>query len=122
MAQHRMKKIAIILRKPPYGDINSAEAVRHALGAVSEELEVSLLLLDSGVLIAKKEHDESGSGFTNLGSTLKDCIDMGVSICADKVSLRQENLDSSDILEGIKVINGPEAAELIDEADQTMIF
>ena len=30
-----MSKIAMILRKAPYGDINAAEAVRHAMGGAS---------------------------------------------------------------------------------------
>ena len=44
-----MSKIAMILRRAPYGDINAAEAVRHALGAVSDDIEVSLILVDGGV-------------------------------------------------------------------------
>lgn len=49
-----MEKIAMILRKPPYGDINAAEAVRHALGAVSGDIAVSLILVDGGVTLQEK--------------------------------------------------------------------
>ena len=49
-----MGNIAMILKRSPYGDINAAEAVRHALGAVSFEMSVDLILLDGGVLLAKK--------------------------------------------------------------------
>lgn len=117
-----MSKIAMILRKAPYGDINAAEAVRHAMGGVSDELSVDLILVDSGVLLAKKGQDDTGTGFTNLESALKDCIDMGVNIYADKLSMKTQHLDIEELIEGVKIVNGSEIAEMVKEAKTTMIF
>lgn len=117
-----MRKIAVILRKPPYGDINAAEAVRHALGAAGDEMEVSLILFDGGTLLAKKGQQEEGTGFTNLGSALADCIEMDIGVYVEKSSLRQELLEEGDLIEGVRVINGAEAGELIKASDTTMIF
>jgi tRNA 2-thiouridine synthesizing protein C len=117
-----MKKIAIILGKPPYGDINAAEAVRHALGAASAEMEVSLVLLDGGTLLARKGQEETDTGITNLGAAIEDCLAMDVRVYADKASLRQEHLEAGDIIEGVSVVSGVEAAELLRDADHTMIF
>lgn len=117
-----MKKIAIILGKRPYGDINAAEAVRHALGAAGAELEVSLVLVDGGTLLAKKGQEEADTGITNLGSALEDCLSMDVRVYVDKASLRQEHLEAEDIIEGVSVVSGTEAAELLKDADHTMIF
>lgn len=115
-------KIAIILRKPPYGDINAAEALRHALGAVSDDISTTLIMVDGGVLLAKKAQDVATTGFTNLESILKDCLNMGVSVYADKLSLREQHLETEDIVEGIKLVNSSEIAELIKESDTTMVF
>lgn len=117
-----MSKIAMILRKAPYGDINAAEAVRHAMGGAADELAVSLILVDGGVLLAKKGQDDAGTGFTNLEGVLKDCIDMGVEIYADKVSLREQHVDAGDMVDGVKIVNGAEIAEIVKEAKTTMIF
>lgn len=117
-----MGKIAIVLRRAPYGDINAAEAVRHALGGVADELGVALILLDGGVLLAKQGQDDTDTGFTNLGNTLMDCMEMGVDVYADKHSLREQNMDSADITEGIKIANSSEIAEIIKNAKTTMIF
>ena len=117
-----MSKIAMILRKAPYGDINAAEAVRHAMGGAADELSVSLVLVDSGVLLARKGQDDTGTGFTNLEGVLKDCIDMGVEVYADKTSVREQHLEMADILNGVKVVNGAEIAEAVKEAKTTMIF
>lgn len=117
-----MSKIAMILRRSPYGDINAAEAVRHAMGGVADELSINLMLVDSGVLLAKKGQDDTRTGFTNLEGVLKDCIDMGVEVYADKISVREQHLEPSDMVDGLKIVNGAEIAELIKEAKTTMIF
>lgn len=117
-----MGRTAMILRRSPYGDINAAEAVRHAMGGAADELGIDLILVDSGVLLAKKGQDDTGTGFTNLGSTLKDCIDMGVSVYADKSSVREQYVEAQDIIDGVKIVNGTEISELVKEAEQTMIF
>ena len=117
-----MGKIAMILRKPPYGDINAAEAVRHALGAVSGDLTASLILVDGGVQLARKGQDDTGTGFTNLEATLKDCADMGVEVFADDMSLIEYGIKKEDIVEGVKVVSESDIAMTLKTAVTTMIF
>lgn len=117
-----MSTIAMILRNPPYGDINAAEAVRHALGAASDELKASLILVDGGILLAKKGQGDTGTGFTNLEGVLTDCIEMGAEVYADKQSIREQHLETAEIVEGIKVMSGSEIAGIVKEAKTTMIF
>ncbi len=77
-----MGNVAMILKRSPYGDINAAEAVRHALGAVSFEMSVDLILMDGGVLLAKKGQDDAGTGFTNLGRNSQGLFGDGrISLC-----------------------------------------
>jgi tRNA 2-thiouridine synthesizing protein D len=117
-----MGRIAMILRKPPYGDINAAEAVRHALGAVSGDIAVSLILVDGGVQLARKGQDDTDTGFTNLGVGLGDCIEMGADVYVDHLSIREQGLREEDIVEGVKVANESEIAALLKQADNSMIF
>ncbi len=117
-----MANVAMILKRSPYGDINAAEAVRHALGAVSFEMSVDLILVDGGVLLAKKGQDDAGTGFTNLESTLKDCLEMGVSVYADDLSLKTQRVEEGDLVEGVRAVGGKEIAVLVKDATTTMIF
>ncbi|HET6515570.1 MAG TPA: DsrE family protein [Thermodesulfovibrionales bacterium] len=117
-----MEHIAMILRKPPYGDINAAEAVRHALGAAVGDMKVSLLLIDGGVQLARRGQDDTGTGFTNLESTLKDCKEMGVGVFADHLSLIDHNLKKEDLVEGVEVTNESDIVAILRKADTTMIF
>jgi sulfur relay (sulfurtransferase) DsrF/TusC family protein len=122
MAEPAMKSLAIILIKPPDGCINAVEAVRHALGGVGEELEVSFLLVDSGVLAAVKGQDAGETGFISLEASVSDCIDMDVKVYVDKASLREEDLEEADLVGGIKVINSSEASEIVGQADRVVIY
>jgi sulfur relay (sulfurtransferase) DsrF/TusC family protein len=117
-----MEKIAILLTRAPYGAINAAEAVRHALGAVGDEFGVSLVLADGGALLAAAGQDVGDTGFSNLGEALGDCVSMGVSVFAEKESLARANLAQADIVEGVKVVDGPGVSQLLAEADQTIIY
>jgi tRNA 2-thiouridine synthesizing protein D len=117
-----MGKIAMILKRSPYGDVNAAEAVRHAMGAIADEISVDLILVDGGVLLAKKGQDDSGTGFTNLEGTLKDCLDMGVAVYADGPSLKTQRVEPGDLVDGIKAVSSKEIAGLVKEAKTTMIF
>lgn len=117
-----MGNVAMILKRSPYGDINAAEAVRHALGAVSFEMSVDLILMDGGVLLARKGQDDTGTGFTNLEGALKDCLEMGVSVYADIASLKTQRVASNDLVENVKMAGSKEIAGLLKEAKATMIF
>jgi predicted peroxiredoxin len=117
-----MGNVAMILKRSPYGDINAAEAVRHALGAVSFEMSVDLILIDGGVLLAKKGQNDAGTGFTNLEGALKDCIEMGVAVYADSASVKAQGVASDELVENVKLAGAKEIAGLIQAAGSTMIF
>lgn len=117
-----MSAVVMILKRSPYGDINAAEAVRHALGAASFEMNVDLILVDGGVHLAKKGQDDSGTGFTNLEDTLKDCLEMGVSVYADGASLKAHRIEEKDLVANVRLVNGAEIAGLLKQAKTTMIF
>jgi predicted peroxiredoxin len=118
-----MKSICIILRKLPYGTVLAAEAVRHALGGVVEEMEqVSLVLLDAGVYAAKKTQYTSGTEYKSIGEGIGDCIDMGVDVYADQNSIKEQGIESEDLFEGVKALGSTDIADIIKEAGTVMIF
>jgi len=117
-----MSEVAMILRKPPYGDINAAEALRHVMGGIDSDLDISLILVDGGVMLAKKGQDQSGSGFTNLEKTLQVCINMETKVYADKSSIEEHHLELTDIIEGVKIVNSSEIAEITKTTENIIIF
>jgi len=117
-----MSRVAMISRKPPYGDINAAEALRHVMGGIDAELDIILILVDGGVLLAKKGQDPSGAGLTNLEKTLQVCINMEIKVCADQSSIEERHLELTDIVDGVQVVSSSEIAEIIKITKNTIIF
>jgi sulfur relay (sulfurtransferase) DsrF/TusC family protein len=114
--------ISIILRRPPYGTTDASEAVRHSLGAITEDMSVKLILLDGGVTTAKKGQNTDSTEYLNMESGITDCIEMGAEVYADKMSMGEACLEARDLIEGVRVSNSSEIANIIRNSDITMIF
>jgi sulfur relay (sulfurtransferase) DsrF/TusC family protein len=117
-----MVSLSIILRRPPYGSVDASEAIRHALGGVTDDMAVKLLLVNGGVHAARTGQDVSQTNYLNAGDGIQDCIDMGVAVYADEASLKREQIDNDRIIEGVTITNGAEIADIIGTTDTTMIF
>ncbi len=117
-----MAGISIILRKPPYGSIEAPEAVRHALGAVTQNLEARLILLDGGIQAARKNQDISDTAYLSVENGIRDCIDMGAEVYTDETSMEQECVSVADIVEGVAVKSAAEIAKIVADSDTVMIF
>jgi sulfur relay (sulfurtransferase) DsrF/TusC family protein len=116
-----MDTLLVILRKPPYGTTNAAEAVRHAGGASGFDYEATLYLIDSGVYTAKKDQDAGDTGFTGLGESLELLSgEMDIYACGD--SLRQNNLNEEDLIEGVKIDDGKVLKQALNNAQSIMIY
>jgi sulfur relay (sulfurtransferase) DsrF/TusC family protein len=117
-----MGSIGIILRRPPYGTTDASEAVRHALGGTTEEMAVKLILVDGGVTTAKKGQNTDSTEYLNMESGIIDCVDMGAEVYADKMSMEEAGLEAGDLVEGVRISNSVEIAEIISNSDTTLIF
>lgn len=117
-----MGVISIILRKPPYGSVDAAEAIRHALGGITEDMTVNLVLLDGGVNAARRQQDTTGTDYLSAENGVNDCIEMGAEVYADRKSLDQEKISDSDLTEGARKAGAAEIAQVLRESDTVMIF
>ncbi len=116
-----MDKLLVILRKPPYGVVNAAEAIRHAGGAAGFDYSPALYLMDGGVLLARKDQDAGATGFTNLGETLE-LMSGEFEIFADRESLGEYDLKETDLVDGVKVSERSFLVQAMKEAQSIMIF
>ena len=117
-----MASISIILRRPPYGTVDASEALRHALGGVTDDMEVKLLLVGGGVHAARRGQDASQTEYLNAGEGIQDCMDMGVAVYADEASLKSEQIGNDCIIEGVTITNSSEIANIIGKTDTTIVF
>ena len=117
-----MANVSIILRRPPYGTVDAPEAIRHALGGITEDLSINLILVDGGVNVARKQQEISDTGYLSAETGIKDCIDMGAAVYVDKNSLTEEHIGSDTLVEGVVLASRPEIAEIIKKSETAMIF
>ncbi len=116
-----MDNLLVILRKPPYGVINAAEAVRHAGGASGFDYKATLYLLDSGVYSAKKNQDAGDTGFLGLGESLELLSDE-MDIYVNKDSLQEYGIKEDNLIEGIKIDNGEVLQQALKDSQTVMIY
>jgi sulfur relay (sulfurtransferase) DsrF/TusC family protein len=114
-----MDTVAIISRKPPYGYLNAAEAVRHTLGA-GDDFKAILLLIDGGIYLAKKGHEMGITGFSNLEEALGLVED--IEIYVDRKSMTLKGLREKDLIDGVKVIDSDVIIDIIKKSHSTIIF
>ncbi|MHB8845746.1 MAG: DsrE family protein [Nitrospirota bacterium] len=117
-----MGSISIILKRPPYGTVDASEALRHALGGATDDMEVKLLLIGGGVHAARKGQDALQTEYLNAGEGIQDCMDMGVSVFADEASLKRERINEDRIIAGVAIATSAELADILSKTDTTMIF
>ena len=117
-----MQSISIILRRPPYGTVDAPEAIRHALGAVTEELPVQLILVDGGVQAARKGQDAGTTGYLSAEEGIRDCLDMGAAVSVDRQSLEAAGIAVSDLIDGVTIASQAEIAASIKGSGTTLIF
>ncbi len=116
-----MDNLLVILRKPPYGVNNAAEAVRHAGGASASDYKSILYLIDSGVYVAKKNQDAGDTGFTGVGESLELLSDE-MEVYASKDSLDEYAIKEDDLVEGVKIDDGEILKQALKNSQSIMIF
>ncbi len=117
-----MDSISIILRRPPYGTTDASEAVRHALGGITEDMAVKLILVDGGIATAIKGQNTDSTEYLNMESGIMDCIDMGAEVYVDKMSMEVTGLQVRDLIAGVRISHSSEIADIIRNSATTMIF
>jgi sulfur relay (sulfurtransferase) DsrF/TusC family protein len=117
-----MGVISIILRRPPYGSVDAAEAIRHTLGGLTNDMTVNLVLLDGGVNAARIRQDISGTAYLSAEGGIADCVEMGASVYADRISMAEERIADADLAEGVKKADSGEISDVLMESDTIMIF
>ena len=116
-----MDNLLVILRKPPYGTVGAAEAVRHAGAAAGFDYKATLYLMGSGVYTAKKGQDVADTGFSGLGENIELLSDQ-MDIYACQNSLKEYGLKTEDLLEGVTVDDGSVLEQALKNSQSIMIF
>ena len=127
-----VKSVCILVRKPPYGSMDAAEAVRHINGALAAGLRTRAVLLGDGVYVAATNQEAEVAGWTSLSAALEQSLISGASLREGAVnraevyahgpSLEQQGLTGERLIEGAQVITDAELAEILAGSDSVLVF
>jgi sulfur relay (sulfurtransferase) DsrF/TusC family protein len=115
--------LCILIRRPPYGQIHAAEAVRHLGGALAEGIETSVLLMDDGVYLAQIGQDAGPSSWTILPPELSRMMTKGARVFVHSPSVRVRALAPDEhLIPGVELVEDDACARLLAGVDATMVY
>lgn len=119
------KSLCILVDRPPYGSIQPAEAIRHALGAVGKGWDVVLAFLEDGVLAALPGQSPPAGEWIPLSQAVADFIEAGdvqTAVLVEERALEARGLRESDVIRGTRRASLGEIAGALARCDRTLIF
>ncbi len=118
-----MNKVAILLRKAPYGSIYTAEAYRTMMGIGVFEMEICVVLVDDGVYaMVKDQHPEKldmkplGDGFPMLKE-----FNVNRFVVHDE-SLTERGLSKDDLVMDVEMANSEQIVGILKEYQKVLPF
>ena len=126
------RRMTIVVRRAPYGTIDAAEAIRHAAGGLNFKLPTTLLLMEDGVFVARREQRPEGIGFLSLSRALEEYLarrgqdqegqEIAGRVVVHAPSARERGLAPEDLIPGAKVVEEAEAARILADGGWTLVY
>ncbi len=115
--------LCILLRRPPYGQIHAAEAIRHMGGALAEGIQTNLVLIDDGVFVARDVQNATGTNWTPLIPTLAKAIAKGGRVWVHSPSARERGLlQNEHFIIGIEPLDDAKLAEMLASSHAVIVY
>ena len=118
-----MKKVAILMRKAPYGSVYTAEGFRSVMGIAVFEMDAILIFADDGVYALLKNQDPAKLGMKPLGDGFPLLPDFGVNgFYVHQPSLEQRGLSADDLVMDVQLVDDAGLAGLLAEYSPVLPF
>ncbi|MEW6404315.1 MAG: DsrE family protein [Chloroflexota bacterium] len=115
--------LSILIRRPPYGQIHAAEAIRHMGGALSEGIQTNVLLVDDGVYVARNGQNAGNTAWINLVDPLAKSIAKGAHIYVHTPSAQARGLlNDEHFIIGVDMIDDAGLSRVLAESDMVMVY
>lgn len=123
MDENGQKKVAILMRKCPYGLMYGFEGLRAIMGISIFEMHVIPVLIDDGVYVAMARQDPSEIDMNPLGDSFENLDDFGVpEVFVHRESMEKRGLVEDDIVPGLTIVDTNQVHRLLDDADLILPF
>jgi tRNA 2-thiouridine synthesizing protein C len=118
-----VNKVAVVLRKAPYGSVYTAEGFRTLMGVAVFEMDISVVFVDDGVYALLKGQDPDKLEMKPLGEAFPMLTEFDVhEFYVHDESLRERGLTPDDLLMDVKVVDGAQIAQILETAGKVLPF
>ncbi len=117
--------LCLVVDRSPYGGIESAEALRHAGGALGKGWEIVIAFVGRSVSTALRGQSPPAGEWLSLSATLTTLLDDGkgrVRVLVDADALAARGLVANDLIPGVQPASTNEVARALADCDRTLIF
>lgn len=116
-------KVAVLMRKAPYGSVYIAEGLRSIMGIGVFEMDVRVIFVDDGVYALVKGQDPSALDMKPLGDSFPMLTDFDVhKFYVHDQSLAERGLTTDDLVMDVEVVGGAEIARLLADSGTVLPF
>jgi tRNA 2-thiouridine synthesizing protein C len=118
-----MNKVAVLMRKAPYGSVYTAEGLRTLMGIAVFELEISVVFIDDGVYAVLAGQAPGKLDMKPLGDAFPMLSEFGVTdFYVHDESLQERGLTVDDLVLDVAVVDGSQVAEILESAGKVLPF
>ncbi len=112
-----MKKVAIMITKPPHGKYLSSEGLRVATALTLYDMEIYVIAIDDGVYTFKK-----GVDMTTYEKHVDYLLESEMKIMLDEKDATERKISQKDVIEGVTVVPHEEIKNILSQCNTTLIF
>lgn len=115
--------LCILIRRPPYGQIHAAEAIRHIAGALNEGIPTTVLLSDDGVYVARDGQQVGETAWTALAPALLKTIAKGARVLIHAPSAQTRGLVQNEhFIVGAELVAEETFTQTLAAAGAVMVY
>jgi tRNA 2-thiouridine synthesizing protein C len=116
-------KVAMLMRKAPYGTVYPAEGFRAMLGIAVFEMDLSVIFLDDGVYTLVKGQDPAALDMKPLGEGFATLPEVGITeFNVHDESLAERGLTPADLVVDARVVSGAQISEILAGCSSVLPF
>ena len=116
-------KVAVLMRKAPYGSVYTAEGFRSMMGIGVFEMDINVVFVDDGVYALVKGQDPAGLDMKPLGEGFPMLPDFGVTkFYVHEQSLSERGLTSDDLVMDVEILDDAGTARVLESSGIVLPF
>jgi len=113
-------KFTVMIFDSPYGREKPYTALRFALTALNDGHEVTMILIQEGIFVAKKSQDPAE--YPNILEYLNMAMEEGLKVIVCGVCCQARGIKQDDLINGAEIVGMHEIVDACAKSDNTLTF